>query len=202
MAKQVRGQTVIGGWYERGPYRYLPSWGGSMFEALMPVLVVDEFQLAPESLGRNAFVHAAIQRQHALEELGYPVWGMSPSATATGNGYGEFGVRDLGVLGYQGGVVAPYASALALAATPGPAIKNLRALLEHYPGSYGAYGFYDALDPKSGAIGRRYLTLDQAMLFVAIANHLADHVVQRAFAADPIAAKALPILAEERFFED
>ncbi len=199
--KQVRGQAVIGGWYERGPYRYLPSWGGSMFEALMPVLVVDEARFAPASLGRNDFVHATLQRQHALEELGDPVWGMSPSATAAGDGYGEFGVRYLGVLGYPDGVVAPYASALALAVTPEPAIKNLRALAERYPGLYGAWGFYDAVDPKSGQVARRYLTLDQGMLFIAIANHLADHVVQRAFAADPIAAKALPILADERFFE-
>ncbi len=200
-AKQVRGQTVIGGWYEHGPYRYLPSWGGSMFEALMPALVVDEARFAPDSLGRNDFVHATLQRRHALEELGDPVWGMSPSATAAGDGYGEFGVRYLGVLGYPDGVVAPYASALALAVTPGPAIKNLRALAERYPGLYGAWGFYDAVDPKSAQVARRYLTLDQGMLFVAIANHLADHVVQRAFAADPIAAKALPILADERFFD-
>ncbi len=200
-ARKVRGQEVIGGWYERGPYRYLPSWGGSMFEALMPTMVVDEPRLAPESLGRNDFVHATLQRRHALEELGYPVWGMSPSATAAGDGYGEFGVRYLGVLGYQDGVVAPYASALALAVTPGPAAQNLRALAERYPGLYGAWGFYDAVDPKSGEVARRYLALDQGMLFVAIANRLADHVVQRAFAADPIAARALPILADERFFD-
>ena len=38
------------------------------------------------------------------------------------------------------------------------------------------------------------------MLFLALANHLADHVVQRLFAADPIAARVLPMLAEEDFF--
>ena len=70
----------------------MPSWGGSMFEALMPTLVVDERRHAPESLGRNDVVHAALQRRHALEKLGYPVWGMSPSATPAGDGYGEFGV--------------------------------------------------------------------------------------------------------------
>ncbi len=197
--RQVQGHQVMDGWYEHGPYRYLPSWGGSMFEALMPTLVVDEARLAPDGLGRNDFVHATLQRQHALEELNYPVWGMSPSATASG-GYGEFGVRYLGVLGYADGVVAPYASALALAATPAPAIRNLRRLAERYPASYGAWGFYDALDPKTGQIAQSYLPLDQGMLLVAIANQLADHVIQRAFAADPIAVKALPILADEHFF--
>jgi hypothetical protein len=198
-ARQIRGQEVMGGWYEHGPYRYLPSWGGSMFEALMPTLVVDEARFAPASLGRNDFVHATLQRQHALEELGYPVWGMSPSATVMG-GYGEFGVRYLGVLGYPDGMVAPYASALALAATPEPALGNLRRLAKRYPGSYGAWGFYDAVDPKSGEVAHSYLPLDQGMLLVAIANHLADHVVQRAFAADPVAMKALPLLADDRFF--
>ena len=57
------------------------------------------------------------------------------------------------------------------------------------------------VDPKTGQIAQSYLTLDQAhAVLVAIANHLADHVIQRAFAADPIAAKALPMLAEEHFF--
>jgi hypothetical protein len=199
-AKQIRGETFMGGWFEHGEDRYLPSWGGSMFEALMPTLVVVETAFAPESLGRNDVVHATLQRRHALEELGDPVWGMSPSATAAADGYGEFGVPYLGVLGYPDGVVAPYASALALEVTPEAAIQNLRELARRYA-IYGAYGFYDAVDPKAGKVALRYLTLDQGMLFIAIANHLADHVVQRDFAADPIAAKVLPMLAEERFFD-
>jgi hypothetical protein len=199
-AKQIRGQTFMGGWYEHGGERYLPSWGGSMFEALMPTLVVDENALAPESLGRNDVVHATLQRRHGLEELGDPVWGMSPSATAAGDGYGEFGVPYLGVLGYPDGVVAPYASALALEVTPEAAIQNFRELAHRYA-IYGVYGFYDAVDPKTGKVALRYLTLDQGMLFISIANHLADHVVQRDFAADPIAAKVLPMLADEHFFD-
>jgi hypothetical protein len=96
-------------------------------------------------------------------------------------------------------VVTPHASALALAVTPEAAIANLRELAARYP-IYGAYGFYDAVDPTSGQVGQRYLTLDQAMLFIALANHLADGVIQRLFAADPIAARVLPLLGEERFF--
>ena len=76
-----------------------------------------------------------------------------------------------------------------------------RTLAERYPASYGAWGFYDAVDPKSGQVALSYLPLDQGMLLVAIANYLADHVIQRAFAADPVAARALPILADERFFD-
>ena len=46
-----------------------------------------------------------------------------------------------------------------------------------------------------------YLTLDQTMMFLAVANQLCDGCVQRRFAADPIAARALPVLGDERFFE-
>ena len=64
------GTTSTGGWYEWKDLRYVPSWGGSMFEALMPTLVLDERALAPQSLGANAAVHVEVQRRYALEELG------------------------------------------------------------------------------------------------------------------------------------
>jgi hypothetical protein len=198
-AKSAHGRTFFGGYYEWKGVRYVPSWGGSMFESLMPTLVLDEQRYAGPSLGANGVAHADVQRRYALEELGYPVWGMSPSSTPIGNGYGEYGVPDLGVLGYGPGAVTPHAAALALAASPAEAIANLRRLVDLYP-LYGEYGFYDAVDPRSGAVARSYLALDQAMILVALANHLVPGSIQRRFAADPIAQRALPILAEERFF--
>ncbi len=198
--KTVRGHEVWGGYYESEGIRYVPSWGGSMFEALMPTLVLDESRVAPASLGANALAHATVQRRYALETLGYPVWGMSPSSTPPGDGYREYGVRVLGARGYGAGVVTPHASALALAVTPTEAIANLRRLAERYD-LYGDYGFYDAVDPTSGAVARRYLALDQAMTLVAVANHLRPHVITDRFASDPIAARAIAILGDERFFE-
>ena len=53
----MNGHTFFGGYYVWKGLRYVPSWGGSMFEALMPLLVLDEPRLAPASLGRNAWVH-------------------------------------------------------------------------------------------------------------------------------------------------
>ena len=85
-------------------------------------------------------------------------------------------------------------------ATPDAAVENLRALAERYP-IYGEYGFYDAVDPKTGEVAHAYLTLDQAMSFVAMANYLKDGCTQKRFAADPIAQRALPILAGEDFLE-
>jgi hypothetical protein len=88
-SKNVRGHAVLGGWYEWGGVRFVPSWGGSAFEALMPTLVLDEPRLAPASLGLNDLAHATVQRRYALEMLRYPVWGMSPSATPAGAGMGS-----------------------------------------------------------------------------------------------------------------
>jgi hypothetical protein len=196
------GHRVMGGWYEWRGRRFVPSWGGSMFEALLPTLLVDERHLAPRSLGRNGEVYVEVQRRFALEELGLPVWGMSPSATPETHEwyYGEYGVPPLGVRGYGGAVVTPHAAALALAFAPEAAIANLRRLAELYP-IYGDFGFYDAADPRTGLVAPIYLTLDQTMIFIAIANHLRDGVIQKLFAADPIARRALPLLAAEDFFD-
>jgi hypothetical protein len=171
-----------------------------MFEALMPTLLVDERAIAPRSLGRNAEAHVEVQRRYALEELGWPVWGMSPAVSPQRPGYREYGVPVLGARGYDDTAVTPHAVALALAVAPEEATRNLRRLVERYE-IYGDYGFFDAVDPSSGMVAPAYLVLDQAMLFVALANHLEQGVVQRRFASDPIAARALSILADEDFLD-
>jgi hypothetical protein len=198
--KTVRGHRVWGGHYRWKGIDYVPSWGGSMFEALMPTLLIDERQQAPRSLGRNDEVHATVQRRHAVEDLGYAVWGMSPSATPGANGYGEFGATELGVRGYDAGVVTPHATALALDLLPTPAAANLRRLGD-WEGLYGEYGFYDAVDPVAGTVARAYLALDQAMTFIALANHLQEGCMRKRFASDPIARAALPLIADEDFFD-
>jgi hypothetical protein len=199
-SKQVRGHPVTGGFYEWEGLRYVPSWGGSMFEALMPTLVVDEKSLAPRSLGRNAEVHVEVQRRYAIERLRWPVWGMSPCAAPAPDGYGEYGVPLLGARGYGDGAVTPHAVGLALPVEPLEATANLRRLVENYD-IYGDYGFYDSVNPRTGVVGQAYLVLDQAMLFIALANHLDAGVMQKRFASDPIASRALSILADEDFLD-
>ncbi|MEY4684156.1 MAG: hypothetical protein RLZ25_615 [Pseudomonadota bacterium] len=182
-------------WHDRD---FVPSWGGSMFEALMPLLVMDEVKHAPNNLGKNDVTHTQLQRIHAMEDLHYPVWGMSPSSTADGQGYTEYGVPRLGVGGYKAGAVTPHAAVLALMTDPVEATKNIRRLIKDYP-VYGEYGLYDAVDPFTHQVGRNYLCLDQAMILVALANHLKDHAVQKYFAQDPIIQRTLPLLKIEKF---
>jgi hypothetical protein len=197
--KRVDGHRVTGGHYRWKDVDFVPSWGGSMFEALMPALLIDEETHAPKSLGANDRAHATVQRRYAAEELGYPVWGMSPSATPGSIRYAEYGVPVLGAKGYFPGVVTPHAAALGLLAAPAEAAANLVELARRYP-LYGEYGFYDAVNPVSGEVARKYLALNQSMILIALANHLKDHAVQRRFTSDPIMQSALPVIGGEDFF--
>jgi hypothetical protein len=195
----IDGYAVTAGHYRWRGVKYVPSWGGSMFEALMPTIVLDERREAPLSLGRNGLAHAVIQARYARRLLGLGVWGLSPSATPGGDAYGEYGVRPLGSLGYGPGPVTPHASALALAVIPQAALRNLYILATRYR-LYGDFGLYDAVDAPTGKVAYKYLALDQSMLFLALVNYLTDGAVQRRFGADPIMLRALPIIREERFF--
>jgi len=198
--EQVNGVEVPLADYAWDGFEYIPSWGGSMFEALMPTLLVDEARYAPHSLGENDRRHVLVQQRYATAHLGYPVWGMSPSTTVGRDGYSEFGVKVLGARGYAAGVVTPHATLLALPVDPDGALANLREMIRRYA-VYGDFGFYDALDPVDGRVAHKYLILDQAMAFIALANHLGNHTVQERFAADPIARKALKLIGAECFFD-
>jgi hypothetical protein len=198
--KIVRGHRFEGGLYEWQGIAHVPSWGGSMFEALMPMLVLDERTFAPKSLGRNHAAHVAVQRRYAIEQLGWPVWGMSPSTQPFAVDYGEFGVPALGVAGYQPTVVTPHAAALAVMIEPAESAANLRRMAERYD-LYGEFGLYDSVDPSTGAVAHAYLSLDQTMSFVALVNHLRDGAIQKRFAADPVVTPVLSMLGDEDFFE-
>ena len=73
---------------------FVPTFSGGMFEGLMANLVVPETTWGPHSFGLNDLRWAQVQVKYATQELGYPVWGMSPSSTADDTGdYGGFGVE-------------------------------------------------------------------------------------------------------------
>lgn len=194
------GYTYSGGYYEWNGIRYLPSWGGSAFEGLMPTLILNEKELAPEGLGLNNKRHVLGQIRYALKELKQPVWGMSPSAIPEG-GYSEYGAAPFGSKGYQAGVVTPHASVLGVEYYPKTVVRNLRKLIKNYD-VYGDYGFYDSVNVKTGAASKRYLALDQAMLFVSLNNYLNDGAIRKRFHAEPAMKKTERLLTEEKFFED
>ena len=94
-------RTYLGVEVFEGHYRYrgmdiVPSWGGSMFEALMVPLLVPEARWGPRSWGVNHPLYVRAQVEHGLEEAGYGYWGFSPSNNPSG-GYREYGVDAIGL---------------------------------------------------------------------------------------------------------
>jgi hypothetical protein len=90
------GIDVFEGAYPYAGMLVTPSWGGSMFEALMPTLFVPEERLAPKSWGINHPATVRAQIHHGLEEADYGYWGFSPSNTPEG-GYAAYGVDGIGM---------------------------------------------------------------------------------------------------------
>jgi len=198
---------------------FVPTWAGGMFEALMPNVVIPETSWGPHSFGLADVRTAQVQIKYATQTLNLPVWGMSPSSTPddTGN-YSGYGVEGL-TFPYHGGgatssdpnlalsqcfacatedVVTPYASFIALDVVPQQAYANIQALRTLYPGVYGTGGFFDAVNPATGAVGHRYLVLDQSMIMGALDNALNNRAIQRDFAADPTSKAAHTYLELEK----
>lgn len=199
--------------------KFIPTFAGGMFEALMANEVVPESSWGTHGMGLADQRSVAVQQKYATEQLGLPVWGMSPSSTADDTGgYAGYGVEGLKFPYYGAGataanpnmglsqchgcatedVVSPHASFLALDVAPQVAYDNIVKLASLFPGVYGSHGFFDAVNPTTGAVGHRILVLDQSMIMAALDNALQDRAMQRHFASDPVASVAHTYLAMER----
>lgn len=198
-----RAYSVFEGHYRHRGIPFVPSWGGSMFEGLMPNLIVPETTWGPASFGQNNLNYARAQIAYATRTLRLPVWGLSPSTTPDATGrYAAYGARGLAsnrkCCPYAENVITPHASFLALDVLPREAFANIETLRERYALD-GPYGLFDAVDPRTGQVSRRYLVLDQAMIMAALDNALQNRAMQRHFSADPIAAAIKPYLEIEKF---
>ncbi|OSQ35731.1 GH36-type glycosyl hydrolase domain-containing protein [Thalassospira mesophila] len=188
----------------------LVSWAGSMFEYLMPELVMRE----PEGgqLGRTCRLVVARQIAYGREQ-GVP-WGISESGFNARDveftyQYSTFGVPGLGLKRGLAGdlVIAPYATGLATMLDPGAARRNYDAL--DALGGLGICGFYEALDFTPGRVlpGQRvsvvqsYMAHHQGMTIVAIANALSDGLMRQRFHREPM-IRASELLLQERLPRD
>jgi len=196
--KKFLGIDVFEGYYKYEELKIVPSWGGSMFEGLMPTLVIKETELGKKNLGLNnsRYVEAHIR---FAKKKGYLVWGLSP-CSIPGEGYDAFGVKDLGMKGYEAEVVTPHATFLALELVPERAVANLRKFLQIYPDIYGEYGFYDSVNVETGQISKKYLCLDQAMVLIALNNYLNGGIIRNRFHNDEIGRRAEYLLEIEEFY--
>jgi hypothetical protein len=219
------GIDVFEGAYTYRGMHIVPSWGGDMFEALMPDLFVPEASWAPRSWGINHALTVRAQREFGLDDPKYGYWGFSP-ASRPGGGYTAWGVEAIGMDpgGYASdmegtvydpgfgqcrvgiapnpkwgnGVVTPHASFLAMQYEPVQAYDNL-VRIERELKAYGEGGFYDAVAVKSGLIAKRYLSLDQAMVLGSIGNVFCDNLIRRSFIRGEVEAKIKPLIGIEQF---
>ncbi|GIF62751.1 hypothetical protein Ais01nite_07860 [Asanoa ishikariensis] len=219
-----QGVPVYEGAYEYRGIRFVPSWGGDMFEALMPDLFVPEERWAPNSWGRNHRATVAGQIEHGMNDAGYGYWGFSPASNPSG-GYAVWGVDAMGMdtngypsdveqskydagfgdcrpagpePDYGDGVVTPHAAFLALPYAKGPVVSNLARLKANFD-SYGPGGFYDAIAVGSGTVAKRYLSLDQAMIMGALGNELSNDVIRRSFVDKRFEQRIRPLIGQETF---
>ncbi len=197
--KNYKGINYFSGYYLYDTLKVVPSWGGSTFEYLMPDLFFDE-RIATKGMGLNNFNMIKAQKDYSLNRKKYKVWGLSPCATPDG-GYGEFGVYLIGTKkgGYTDQVLSPHASCIAINYSAKDVISNLKTFIENYP-IYGEYGFYDCVDAKTGKVGKVYLALDQAMIFISIANYLTDNYVPKIFSSNKNINDLFKMISKEEFY--
>jgi len=196
------GRTVV----PVGARGALVSWSGSMFEYLMPPLVMQERQGGILNQTNNLVVQEQINHGR---RLGTP-WGISEAAFNARDHeltyqYTNFGVPTLGLkrgLG-QNAVIAPYASILACMYDPKSALANLARLREY--GALGVYGYHDAVDftptrvPEGQicAVVRNYYAHHHGMSIAAIANVVFNGQLREWFHADPVIEAAELLLQEK-----
>jgi cellobiose phosphorylase len=183
----------------------LLSWSGSMFEYLMPLLVMPTY----DHTLLDQTCRAAVARQIEYgRQRGVP-WGISESAYNTVDAHLNYQYRAFGVpgLGLKRGlaedlVIAPYASVLALMVAPEASCLNLQRLAAE--GYMGMFGFFEAIDytsarqrrGQSRVVVRSFMAHHQGMSLLALDYLLLDRPMQRRFESDRVFQAIMPLLQE------
>ena len=208
----AQGQVLQESWFSLGRFLVssggeliLISWSGSMFEYLMPLLVMPTY---PGTLLDQTY-RAAVNLQIAYGKRHRVPWGVSESGynavdTQFNYLYRAFGVPGLGLKrGLEEDlVIAPYASVMALMVAPEEACLNLQRLAKEHV--VGKFGFYEAVDytlarlPRDTerVLVRSFMTHHQGMSLLSFSYLLHDKPMQKRFVADPLFQAALLLLQE------
>lgn len=197
------------------PLRHLPegptllSWSGTMFEYLMPPLLVRAY---PGTLLQQS-EHAAAAYQQVYGRRKQVPWGISESGYYAFDANLNYQYRAFGapVLGFKRGlgddlVITPYASLLALPLFPQAVVENITYLTKLK--MLGRYGFYEALDytpvrlslGQAQAIVASYMAHHQGMIMLSLVNYLQEEVMIRRFHAEP-RIQSIELLLQERIPE-
>ncbi|MCB9708501.1 MAG: cellobiose phosphorylase [Myxococcales bacterium] len=185
----------------------LLSWGGTMFEYLMPSLLMRSRKgtLIEQS------TELAVKAQMAYAAANGVPWGISESAYARLDAHQTYQYRSFGVpgLGFQRELeddltITPYASVLAMSIRPRDVAQNVARL--YSMGMGGTYGLYEAIDflpepplgstTQSYAIVRSYMAHHQGMLLMALNNYLNGQIMVERFHAEPLVSSGEMLLNE------
>jgi cellobiose phosphorylase len=209
----AQGQLPVESWFSLGRLLTttggaptLLSWSGSMFEYLMPLLIMPTY----ENTLLDCTYRATVERQIVYGLQRDVAWGISESGYYTFDAALNYQYRAFGVpgLGLKRGlaedlVVAPYASALALMVVPEYACMNLQRLAA--AGMMGKFGFYEAVDytasrlqnGQSSAVVRSFMAHHQGMVLLSLAYLMLDRPMQKRFESVPM-FQATTLLLQER----
>ncbi|QKE39681.2 MAG: cyclic beta 1-2 glucan synthetase [Ferrovum myxofaciens] len=183
----------------------LLSWSGSMFEYLMPLLVMPTYDNTLLDQTCKAAVSSQIEYGR---QLGVP-WGMSESCYNTVDVHLNYQYRAFGIpgLGLKRGlaedtVIAPYASMLALMVAPEEACVNLQLLSTER--LIGRFGFFEAIDytparqlrGQVGTVVRSFMAHHQGMSLLSLAYLILDRPMQRRFESERMFQAVMPLLQE------
>jgi hypothetical protein len=205
------GIDVFEGAYQYNGMRIVPTWGGSMFEALMPALFVPEERWGQRSWAVNHPLTVQAQIYHGLEEAEYGYWGFSPARIPEG-GYMTYGVDAIGIepngypsnndntfvdhgfagcLGRKRKPDPPPSAYTNGVVTPHAAFLALRwapeatlenlANLERDFEIYTDWGFRDSVNVDTMVVSPYYLALDQGQIMAVIGNALVQDMLREAF---------------------
>ncbi|HXH98798.1 MAG TPA: glucoamylase family protein, partial [Sphingobacteriaceae bacterium] len=190
----------------QGTTPVLLSWGGSMFEYLMPLLVMPTYENTLLDQTNKAVVHKQMEygKKHSVP------WGISESAYNMLDGQLNYQYRTFGVpgIGFKRGlgedlVISPYSTVMALMVAPIEAYKNIQALKAE--GYEGAYGFYEAIDYTTSRLLRKqqkvliksFMAHHQGMSFLSISYLLLNRPMQQRFESE-VHLKSTLLLLQER----
>ncbi|PQQ67206.1 GH36-type glycosyl hydrolase domain-containing protein [Acetivibrio saccincola] len=209
----ARGEVEEQHWFKLGRtltqidnYKGMVSWSGTMFEYLMPLLIMKR---SKNTLMDETYSFAVRSQKKYGKQRNVP-WGTSESGFYAFDidlnyQYKAFGVPWLGLKRglVEDMVVAPYATMLAMLVDPVASIKNLKRLDKE--GANGPYGFYEALDytPERVPMGEKmgivksYMAHHQGMSLLALNNCLNDNIMQERFHSDPVVEAAKLLLQEK-----
>lgn len=208
-----KGDIPLDNWFRLGRQiaavkgvKVLTSWSASMFEYLMPLLVMKRYE---NTLLEQTY-NSVLKRQIQYGKDKKVPWGISESAYNARDlqmnyQYGPFGVPGLGLKRGLSNelVVSPYSTMLAAMVDPHAALANLEKLARL--GAYSTFGFYEAIDYTVERIPthsrfvviQSYMAHHQGMSLISINNILNKNIMQKRFHQDP-SIKATELLLQER----